>query len=398
MTNHRARLLDRLRARTERMASHVGELVGAESPSADGVALAQCAAVLAELAQRVTAADVEVAEPAGLPVVRVGPENAPVVVLGHLDTVHPMGTLAEVPFRRASGRLYGPGCFDMKAGIVQVLHALSVIDDPAAACLVVTADEEVGSPSSRAMIERLARGATAVLVCEPAMGNRVKIARKGVSIYRLEFTGRAAHAGLEPERGANACLAMARAALAAAAFANRVDGTTVTPTVASAGSTPNTVPDTAVLTIDSRAVTSAEQQRVDAALRAMPDADGVRMAVHGGINRPPLPSRASAGLLALARRACVDLGVEPVAGDHAGGGSDGNFAAAVGAAVLDGLGAVGGGAHTRREWVAESALAERAALLARLIELAAAPDAPRSGPDHAPRESTEVRAGEESAP
>jgi glutamate carboxypeptidase len=353
------------------MVDRLAELVTCESPSSDPAALARCARILARIAGEVAGQPVTVDEQGPGPVLHVGRPDAPIVLLGHLDTVHPLGTLEEFPFERRDGRIWGPGVLDMKAGLVQALYAMSLAGTDQV-CLAVTADEEVGSPSSRLLIERLARNAQAVLVLEASSSGRLKTARKGVSTYRLEFAGRSAHAGLEPQRGANACVAMAGAVLDAASLADPDMTTTVTPTVASAGITANTVPDRASLAIDVRAVTTAEQHRVDEALRRLTSrVDGVRIDVAGGINRPPLQAAASEQLFTVAQRACRELGLAPVGEEHVGGGSDGNFAAAVGAHVLDGLGAVGEGPHTRTEWVSEPALAERGALLARLVELLA---------------------------
>jgi glutamate carboxypeptidase len=363
------RLLEPLRAQTDAMVERLAALVTCESPSSGPAALNRCAEILAGIAGEVAGKPVTLDNRGQSPVLHVGRPDAPIVLLGHLDTVHPVGTLEEFPFERRDGRIWGPGVLDMKAGLVQAIYAMSLADTDQV-CLTVTADEEVGSPSSRPLIERLARSARAVLVLEASSSGRLKTARKGVSTYRLEFAGRSAHAGLEPERGANACVAMAGAVLDAASLADPDMTTTVTPTVATAGITANTVPDRASLTVDVRAVTTAEQRRVDEALRRLTSrVDGVQIEVAGGINRPPLQAAASEQLFTVAQRACRDLGLAPVGEQHVGGGSDGNFAAAVGAQVLDGLGAVGEGPHTRTEWVSEPALAERAALLARLAEL-----------------------------
>ena len=369
MSQAATRLLEPLRAQTGAMVERLAELVTCESPSSEPAALSHCAEILAGIAREVTGKPVTLDNQGHAPVLHIGERDAPVVLLGHLDTVHPLGTLAEFPFERRDGRISGPGVLDMKAGLVQALYAMSLADT-GQVCLVVTADEEVGSPASRPLIERLARNARAVLVLEASSSGRLKTARKGVSTYRLHFAGRSAHAGLEPQRGANACVAMAGAVLDAAGLANHAMATTVTPTVASAGITANTVPDRASLTIDVRAVTTAEQQRVDEAFRRLTSrVDGVQIEVAGGINRPPLQAVASGQLFTVAQRACRELGLASVGEEHVGGGSDGNFAAAVGAQVLDGLGAVGEGPHTRTEWISETSLAERAALLARLVEL-----------------------------
>lgn len=343
-------------------------LVCCESPSADVAALHRCASLVATIGAARLGAPAVRDEAGGKPVLRFGPADAPVLLLAHLDTVHPIGTLDRVPYQVAHGRITGPGVFDMKAGLVMALHAVAA--RPERAALLVTSDEEIGSPDSRAVIEAAARNASAVLVLEASSGGRLKTARKGVSSYLLELRGRAAHAGLEPEKGANACVALAHVVLGAAALADPAAGTTVTPTVASAGTTANTVPARAELALDVRAATAAEQRRADGGIRALgTGVEDVMLVVHGGINRPPLPATASARLFGLAQQAATELGLGPIEGEHVGGGSDGNFTAALGVHTLDGLGAVGAGAHTQHEWADTAALAERTALLIRLLDL-----------------------------
>jgi len=352
----------------ESLLADLEPLVRCESPSADVAALHRCADLVAELGAARLGAPAIRDEAGGKPVLRFGPPDAPVLLLAHLDTVHPLGTLDRVPYRLTGGRITGPGVFDMKTGLVMALHALAA--RPQAAALLVTSDEEIGSLDSRPVIEAAARRASAVLVLEASSGGRLKTARKGVSNYQLELRGRAAHAGLEPDKGANACIALAHVVLSAAALADPAAGTTVTPTVASAGTTANTVPDHAGLALDVRAATIAEQRRVDDGVRALSTGvEDVTLAVHGGINRPPLPAAASRRLFGLAQQAAAELGLGPIEGEEVGGGSDGNFTAAVGAETLDGLGAVGAGAHTEHEWADAAALAGRTALLVRLIDL-----------------------------
>ena len=364
-------ILQRLRDRRDAMFADLERLVTTESPSTDHPALHRCADVIAEVGQAVIGAHPERTEAGGTPVLRFGREDAPVLLLAHLDTVHPLGTLERVPYAVADGRVYGPGVLDMKIGLVQALHALAetgaVRDDRAA--LLVTADEELGSPHSRAVIERAASAARAVLVLEPSAGGKLKISRKGVSRYELELAGRAAHAGLNPGQGANACLGLAHAALLATDLADDQAGTTVTPTLAAAGTSANTVPDSASLALDVRAVTADEQQRVDQALRALTEPlAGVRLTVHGGINRPPMQSATGEQLFERARQAATSLGLDELEAQHVGGGSDGNFTAALGVPTLDGLGAVGAGAHTEKEWADVGAVPDRAALLAGLLD------------------------------
>ncbi|MQA77714.1 MAG: M20/M25/M40 family metallo-hydrolase [Streptosporangiales bacterium] len=351
------------------MLEDLERLICCESPSSDVETLHRCADVLAEIGTARLGAAPSRSEVGGKPVLRFGPPDPVVLLLGHLDTVHPLGTLAAVPYRVDGGRVYGPGVFDMKAGLVQALHAMAGAEHRGRIGLLVTSDEELGSPGSRPVIEDAARGAAAVLVLEASSEGRLKTVRKGVSNYELVLTGRAAHAGLEPEKGANACLGLAHAVIAVAALADPGAGTTVTPTVASAGTTSNTVPDRASLLVDARAATVAEQERVDAAMRALPSAvPGVGVELLGGINRPPLAAEASARLFALAQEVATELGAPPLEGAHVGGGSDGNFTAALGVDTLDGLGAVGDGAHTHHEWADVAELGERMRLVSRLAD------------------------------
>lgn len=367
-------LLARLRLRSAEMTEQLAALVSAETPSSD---LAACAAG-ADLAGQIAA---EVLGDPGQPVIIDGrphrhwswpaPAGQPAVALiGHVDTVWPAGTLRRWPFAvdRAAGTATGPGCFDMKAGLVQLLHAVAALDDPAGIEILVTTDEEIGSPTSRALIEQIAGRAAAALVPEASADGAVKIGRKGTGWYRLEVAGRAAHAGLEPEKGANALTALAELIGRVSAVARPGLGTTVTPTLASAGSAANTVPATASAQLDVRVAVAAEADRVLAELTSLTSAvPGTTLTVSGGPNRPPLPTSASAALFTLAQRAAIGLGLGPLRGVEVGGGSDGNFTAAVGCPTLDGLGAVGDGAHAEGEYVRLDAMPERAALLAAII-------------------------------
>jgi glutamate carboxypeptidase len=254
--------------------------------------------------------------------------------------------------------------FDMKAGLVQGIHALATLDDLDGVTFLVTSDEEIGSLGSRTLIESEARGARAALVLEPSADGALKTARKGVSMYGLHIVGRAAHAGLEPEKGVNALVELSHQVLALAGVARPDAGTTVTPTVARAGTVTNVVPEEASVDIDVRCVTPDEQARVDAAMRALaPALTGAQLRVIGGPNRPPMPPSSSAELFALASK----LASFSVDGVEVGGGSDGNFTAGVGTPTLDGLGAVGDGAHARHEWADIDAMPVRATLVADLV-------------------------------
>ena len=341
-------------------------LVTTESPSNDAAACAACADVLAEVGERRLGVAPERIDAGGSPAVlwRFGGPTR-VLLVGHLDTVWPLGTLAELPFRVEGDRATGPGVFDMKAGLVQGIHALAALDRRDGVAFLVTSDEEIGSPGSRALIEREANGAAAALVLEPsADGGALKTARKGVSMYRLVAQGRAAHAGLEPEKGVNALVELAHQVLALESIARPGVGTTVTPTVARAGTATNVVPEEASVDVDVRCATPDEQQRVDDEIRALRAVlPGATLTVTGAPNRPPMPTSSSAELF----DRVVRLASFPVRGVEVGGGSDGNFTAGIGTPTLDGLGPVGDGAHARHEWTDVAAMPARIELLTALI-------------------------------
>ena len=364
-------LLSRLAALQPAMTADIETLVTCESPSADLAAVARSADVVGQLGERRlgTAPERIVVDGRVHLRWRLGSGPSRVLLLGHHDTVWPLGTLARIPFTVTGGVLRGPGCFDMKAGLVQAMHAVAALPDRSGVTILITADEEIGSPSSRQLIEAEAAGCSAALVLEAsADGGALKTERKGTSLYQVQVHGRAAHAGLEPERGVNATVELARQVLAITAMADAALGTTVTPTLMSAGSTINTVPATGDLAVDVRVRDGAEQNRVDVAMRALtPALDGARLVVTGGPNRPPLPAVASAALFQRAAALAASLGLPPPGHAAVGGGSDGNFTAGIGVGTLDGLGAVGGGAHAEDEHVLIDELPRRAALLAALI-------------------------------
>lgn len=361
------------RFRTEMLVTDLAALVGHESPSDDLVATAAGADLVAELGKRCTGEAPDRIVVDGRTHLRwqFG-VRTDVLLLGHLDTVWPSGTLARWPFGVDGDVATGPGCFDMKAGLVQMFHALSTMDDLTGITVLVTSDEEIGSPTSRALIEQTAAGAKAAFVLEgSADGGALKIGRKGTSMYRLEVTGRAAHAGLEPEKGVNATIELAQQVLAVAELADPDLGTSVTPTVTSAGTTTNTVPATAEVAVDVRVLSTDEQQRVDRGMHALrPRLSGAALTVHGGPNRPPMAPAGAARLFQLAKSVAERLGLAPLDGVVVGGASDGNFTAGIGVPTLDGLGAVGGGAHAEGEHVLIPAMGERAALLAELVRAA----------------------------
>lgn len=349
------------------------QLINVESPSADQDACARCADTVVDVATSFLGA--AASEPERIVVDGATHLRwsfggaARVVLIGHFDTVWPLGTLAELPFKVSDGLAWGPGCFDMKAGIVQGFAALAQLDSLDGVTVLLTSDEELGSPSSRGLVEYTARGARAALVLEPSVDAAVKTARKGVGMYRLDITGRSAHAGLEPWNGANALLTLAGVVRDASVLGNLALGTTVTPTTASAGTTRNVVPDVAMCEIDVRGETAAELERVDAAIRALvPDVADTSIGITGGINRPPMDAASGAELFARAQRIATEIGIGELRGQAVGGGSDGNFTAGIGVPTLDGLGAVGDGAHARHEHVVVDEMPKRAALVAALVK------------------------------
>jgi glutamate carboxypeptidase len=346
-------------------------LVECESPSADLEAVARSAEVVA----RVGAARLGV-EPERIVIDgrthlrwRLGAGPTRVLLLGHHDTVWPLGSLADRPFVVEDGVVRGPGCFDMKAGLVMAFHAAASLTDRDGVTILVTGDEEVGSPSSRALIEQEAAGASAALVLEAsADGGALKTERKGTSLYEVVVHGRAAHAGLEPEAGVNATLELAHQALAVTGLADPGRGTTVTPTTSRAGTTSNTVPARGSFVVDVRVGSAAEQDRVDAAMQELrPVLPGASLQVLGGANRPPLEGSASRALFARAAALAAALGLPDLTSASVGGASDGNFTAGVGTPTLDGLGAVGGGAHADDEHVLVDDVPRRTALVAALV-------------------------------
>lgn len=363
-------LTEQARALLPAMVDAVGALVSVESPSDDVEA---CRAVSQEavgIFEGWLPEPARVEEHGGRPVWRWGPDRPRVLLLGHLDTVWPAGSLARLPFTNDGERLRGPGVFDMKAGVVQGWAALALarMTEESGVGMLLTTDEEIGSPTSRGLIRTAAEAAEAVLVLEPSIDGAVKTARKGTSWYSVHLAGRAAHAGLEPERGINALLAAAELASTTIHWGDAAAGTTVTPTILHAGTTSNTVPAEATLVLDVRAWTAAEQVRVDRLVRGW-QAEGIPVSVRidGGIDRPAMEESSSAGLFILAQDVAGRLGHGELHGRAVGGASDGNLTAAQGRATLDGLGAVGDGAHADHEWVSVPHLAERAALVAAIV-------------------------------
>ena len=298
-----------------------------------------------------------------------------ILALGHSDTVWPLGTLRTMPFRSDEGRLWGPGVLDMKGGIVLFVfaaRALKELDIPVASRvrLQLNSDEEVGSPSSRVLTEKNARESTAVLVLEPGTGlvGKLKTARKGVGEYQIVVHGKASHAGVDFEAGASATLELARQIERIYTFTDLDRGITVNPGVISGGTRSNVVAAEARAEIDVRVVRAADAGVLEKKFRDLRPYDTrCSIEVSGGLNRPPMPrTKDTVRLFQMAQRLARELDVE-LEGSLSGGGSDGNFTAALGVPTLDGLGAVGEGAHATNESILIDRMADRAALLAKMM-------------------------------
>lgn len=297
-----------------------------------------------------------------------------ILVLGHLDTVYELGTIGGMPFRVSRGRAFGPGVFDMKGGLVIALFAADALAHMdwlprRPITFLWTSDEETGSRSSQDAIEQEARRSAAALVLEPANGpdGQLKTRRKATGTAEIVIRGRAAHAGLNPDEGVNAIRELALQTERLVRLNDLRRGVTVSPTLAQGGTRSNVIPAEARLTIDLRVETRDDMRRIERQLKSLrPILPGARVTVTGGFSRPPLERRASAALFSHAQQLAKELGFR-VGECLAGGGSDGNFTAALGVPTLDGLGAIGEGAHSPDEQVVLSALPERAALLAGLL-------------------------------
>jgi glutamate carboxypeptidase len=296
------------------------------------------------------------------------------LVLGHYDTVYPTGSLSRMPFRISAGKVYGPGTFDMKAGIIQALFAFEALQElklPVTQNLVFlwTSDEEIGSESSREIIEAEARRSDAVFVCEPSLGPRglLKTSRKGVGTAELTVHGRPAHAGLEPEKGINAIHELSAQIARIEKWNNLRTGVTVNADLVEGGSRTNVIAERAKATLDLRAWRVSDMHSLEKRLHSLkPIHRGAELEITGGFDRPPLERKRSAELFVRAKSIAKQLGVS-LGEAAAGGGSDGNFTGALGTPTLDGLGAVGDGAHSPYEHIVVKTLPQRAALLAALL-------------------------------
>jgi glutamate carboxypeptidase len=354
----------------------IGALVKAESPSDDKNAVDACGRLLVARLEQCGGRITRIPQTASGDQVRAewGAGDRQVLLLGHFDTVWSVGQLAAMPLREERGRLHGPGVFDMKAGIsigmqaVRALHATHAMPR-CRIVMLLTTDEEIGSRTSRALIEETARQSSAVLVLEPSLpGGAVKTSRKGCGEYELIVHGKAAHAGIEPGRGANAIRELALQIARLDAMQDVERGVAVNVGTISGGTRANVVPDIARAAIDVRVPSLDDAAAVDAAMRRLaPELPGTSLELKGGIERPPLERTDHVvRLYQIARQVAAELG-HALGEGSTGGGSDGNFTAALGIPTLDGLGATGDGAHALHEHVNVGDLPWRAALIAGLL-------------------------------
>lgn len=370
-------LRDWLVPRNSEMVAELKELVLMESPTHDKVACDKLCAVLAEkFAQLGGRVKIHRQKKAGdhLQVEFAGTKRAkPVLLLGHYDTVYGLGTLATMPWRESKGLVYGPGVFDMKGGIVQVMFAIRALQAmgplPRPVTVLLVSDEEEGSESSRHITEKIASRCETVLVCEPAgRGGALKTARKGVGSFTVRVSGVASHAGLDFEKGHNAILELSHQVQAVAAMTNLERGTTLNPGIIRGGTRTNVVPAEAEAEFDLRITSKLDGELMMRKIRALRAVNKkCKLQIEGGINRPPLERSPSVvALFKQAQKVAKELGFS-LSEIAVGGGSDGNFTAGMGIPTLDGLGSVGDGAHSPRESVLAAEMPRRAALLAGLI-------------------------------
>jgi glutamate carboxypeptidase len=373
-------LVEWLRPREVAMMRLLGQFVRAESPSFEKSAVDGFGKIVAAEWRRRGAEVTLLRQPERGDHIRVewnprgNQSRGQILVLGHLDTVYGLGTLVRMPFRLGRGRAYGPGAFDMKGGLVIALFAVDALTGTGRApqkriVFLWTSDEEIGSGTSRARIEREARRSDAVLVLEPALGldGRVKTGRKGVGEIEILATGRAAHAGLNPEDGVNAIEEIALQIARISRWNQPSRGITVNAGVIQGGTRTNVIPDRARVAVDVRAARASDMRALERKFRALrPILRGAKLQIRGGFNRPPMERKSSAVLYAKARALAKEMGVT-LCEAYVGGGSDGNFTAALGVPTLDGLGAVGEGAHSPSENIVIRALPERSALVAGLL-------------------------------
>ncbi len=372
-------VLDMMRFRQGEWLGALAGLVDHESPSRDKSGLDSLALKLAGRFESIGGEVQVIANPAGGDHVRArffgeASGRKPALVLGHYDTVWPLGTLATMPFRVEDGRAFGPGVFDMKASLVEAEFALDGLRKlgrrpPRPVEVLITSDEEIGSPTSRRLIEDSARGAEFVLVLEPPLPDgSLKTGRKGVGHFSVTIEGKAAHAGVEPRKGVSAIQELAHQILYFHSLTDHDAGISVNVGVVEGGTTPNVIAARATARVDVRATTLEQARQIeDAIRRAKPTRAGIELTITGGFNRPPMErTEGVANLYERARFIGMSLGLELGEGST-GGGSDGNFTAALGVPTLDGLGIQGSGAHAIHEQIELASLPKRTALLAALL-------------------------------
>jgi glutamate carboxypeptidase len=369
--------LAHLKANEARSVARLQKLVLQESPSEDPVAI-NAAAVLVEGWALELGGRAKYHRQKGYGDVlelRFGPTRSgrkPILLLGHLDTVWPLGTLKQMPWKQSGDKLHGPGVLDMKAGIIMALAAIETLaahNIRRPITLLLNSEEEIGSPVSRPITEKLARESSAVLVLEPAQGLALKTARKGVGDYLVEVTGVSAHSGLDFEKGHSAVLELARQIETIAGFTDLSRGLTVNPGVISGGTRTNVIAAHAQVEVDIRIARASDAAYIDRLFRRLkPHDPHCTLKITGGLNRPPMErTRANAALFRHARQLATQLGFPPLEETSTGGGSDGSFTSALGIPTLDGLGAVGAGAHASHEHILVSHLTPRTALLTALL-------------------------------
>ena len=364
------------KTRHEWVRTTLRDLVLQESPSEDSVAVNAAVALVESLGRNLGGRVRRHKQKAfgDILELRFGPVRSarkPILLLGHLDTVWPLGTLKDMPWREENGRYWGPGVFDMKAGVVMALAAIGILNELKLSrpiTLLLNSDEEVGSAVSRSITEKLAATSSAVIVLEPALGLACKTARKGVGLYNVRVTGVAAHSGVDFERGHSAILELAKLIETISSFTDLSIGRTVNCGVIAGGTRSNVIARNACAEVDVRIAKAGDAARIEKLFRSLKVSDPhCKLRITGGLNRPPMERKP--GTIALFRQAeklAAELGFE-LTEASTGGGSDGNFTAALGIPTLDGMGAVGEGAHAAHEHVVIEHLVPRVALLTAML-------------------------------
>ncbi len=358
----------------EKILAQLRELVEVESPSEDKAAVDRAGALVTHWVHQMGGRVITHAQQQFGDVleVRFGPDEGPrTLLLGHLDTVWPMGTLAVMPWREEDGKIFGPGVLDMKVGVAMALTGISAAQEHganAAVTLLLNSDEEVGSPISRPITEKLALASTVVYVLEPAQGLAYKTARKGVGHFDVHIQGVAAHAGVDFEKGHSAVLEMAKLIQKVSSWTEVSRGLTVNAGVISGGTRSNVIAADCRAEVDVRVVAMADAAEIEANFRALQTTDPhCKLTVTGGINRPPMErGPGTVALFEKAKGLATKLGFM-LEEASTGGGSDGNFTAALGVPTLDGMGAVGAGAHAAHEHIVRACLVERTTMLAGML-------------------------------